>query len=132
VSAVSNEQIYERLGSLTTEVAALRRETARAEERQEKALDQASQHRAAIHARVDKVAADVSDLNTKMAAMSEKVDGLSEDVKPGKEAAAEIKRWKQMGVGALASTGMVASAVTSTVWYFWTDLAATIRAWLKA
>lgn len=132
MNAISNDQIFHQLGSLTTEITALRRETASAEARAEKAMEQASQHRGAIHARVDKVAADVADLNTKMAVMSKKVDGLAEDVKPGKEAAAEIKRWKQMGVGALAVTGIAAAAITSTFWYFWADVAKSVRAWLNA
>lgn len=132
MTGVSNEQIFERLGSLTTEITALRRENASAEQRHERAMEQAAQHRGTIHARVDKVAADIGALNAKMAVMSEKVDGLAEEVNPGKEAAAEIKRWKQMGVGALTVTGMAAAAITSTFWYFWTDLAKSLRAWLNA
>ena len=127
----SNQQIYEAIGSLGAEVRGLRRDFERVEKAHADNVEHADKSRKALHERVDKIVEDMGEVATSVAVVVGTVDILKVEVKDGQAAAAEIKRWKQMGVGAMAASGITASAITSTLWYYWGDFLAWIVRSLK-
>jgi hypothetical protein len=122
VTATSNQQIYEAIGALGAEVKGLRRDFERVEKAHADNVEHADRSRKALHERVDRIVEDMGEVATSVAVVVGAVDVLKVEVKDGQAAAAEIKRWKQMGVGAMAASGITASAITSSLWYFWGDL----------
>lgn len=131
ITATSNAQIFEAIGALKTEVTGLRRDFERVEKAHADNVEHADRSRKALHERVDKIVEDMGEVATSVAVVVGAVDILKVEVKDGKAAAAEIKRWKQMGIGAMAASGITASAITSSLWYFWGDLLAWILRSLK-
>ena len=121
----SLHQIFDRLGSLTAEVAALRRDIQDSDARAEQHVERADQHRATVHRRVDEMVAEIGNLKSR-------VTSMETSVTDSKAVTDEVKKWKQRGIGALFVTGIASAAVSSTivglVVYWWDSLMRVLRA----
>lgn len=115
MSTASLNQIYEAIGSLKTEVVSLRRDIEESERKQAVATAEAATSRGVLHQRMDAVAQRTAILETN-------VKGMKDDLTTVKSVTDEVTQWKQAGVGALAVTGIGASAVTALIATYWQDL----------
>lgn len=120
----SLHQIFDRLGSLTAEVAALRRDIQDSDARAEQHVERADQHRAIVHRRVDEMVAEVGNLKTR-------VTSMETTVTDSKAVTDEVRLWKQRGIGALFVTGIASAAVSGVVvgflTYWWESLMRLLR-----
>lgn len=112
------DEISEAIGSLRSEVAALRRDFTDSTKR-------ADDHRASIHKRVDDLVHDFGDLKTN-------VETMKADVDDSKQVTDEVKEWKQRGVGALFVAGIAGTAIGGVVVgyivYWWDAIMRVLRA----
>ena len=116
----SINELYKAIGTLTAEVAGLRRDIQDAEATARQSDNRAIAHRAAVHRRVDDLGGEIGELKTDMA-------GVKRDVTDTKAVTDEVIRWKLMGLGALGVTGLAAGAISSLLTYFWSDLVRLVR-----
>jgi hypothetical protein len=116
----SLNEVYKAIGTLTAEVAALRRDILDSENRAADNTRKADQSRGAIHRRMDELVTDVGTLKTD-------VLGMKRDIRDTKEVTDEVRRWKLMGLGALGVTGLAASAVTALLVKYWTAITTWFR-----
>jgi len=91
------DDISEAIGHLRAEVTGLRRDLQQSESR-------SVEHRSTLHRRVDDLVADVGDLGAKVASMEATVSD-------SKTVTDDVKRWKLMGMGALAVVGLGGTAL---------------------
>lgn len=74
-----------------------------------------------------KMYAKTDELVERLAGAEGAVKTLSEDMTEVKAVTAEVTRWKLMGMGALAVTGIAAAALASLVTAYWSDIWRTLR-----
>jgi hypothetical protein len=74
-----------------------------------------------------KMYAKTDELVERVAATESAVKTLNADMASVKEVTAEVTRWKLMGMGALAVTGIAAAALASMVTAFWSDIWRALR-----
>lgn len=91
------DDISEAIGHLRADVTGLRRDLQQSERN---SVD----HRANLHRRVDDLVADVGNLGVKVASMEATVTD-------SKTVTDDVKRWKLMGMGALAVVGLGGTAL---------------------
>lgn len=91
------DDISQAIGALQAEVAGLRRDFQQSETR---AVD----HRAGVHRRMDDIVDEVGDLKSDVAV-------VKKDVAEMKPVTDDVKRWKLMGMGALAVVGIGGTAL---------------------
>lgn len=108
-------EIYQAIGSLTTEVKNLKDAFEKSERTAGDTANLASQSRAKIHKRVDELANEIADLKSD-------VHDVKIDVADTKLVTDEVTRWKLMGMGALGVTGIAAGAIGSAVTYWWDSI----------
>lgn len=75
--------------------------------------------RAKLHGRVDEVVQRIGRIESEQTAMKVSIASAT-------EVTDEVRRWKLMGVGALAVTGMGAAAIGSFVTVYWSKFVAAI------
>jgi len=115
MTPASLNEIYKAIGTLTAEVAGLRRDIQEADVEARESGARADQHRATLHRRMDELVGEIGDLNVELVQ-------VKNDVKDAKGVTDDVKRWKLMGIGALFVTGIAASAIGSVVTYLWSDI----------
>lgn len=112
----TNQQIFEAVGSLKTEVTSLRRDLARSEATQAESIRQAAVHRGKIHERVDKAVREISAVKEKVATQGEQIETITEtltdEIKPATD---DFIRMKHMGIGALGVVGIGAGVIGATI-----------------
>lgn len=74
-----------------------------------------------------RAAASRAKLYERVSATEIAVTTLTADMTTVKEVTAEVTRWKLMGMGALAVTGIAAAAVASILTYYWGAIVAAVR-----
>jgi len=92
------------IGEMWSEVAGLRRDFQASETR-------ANDHRNGVHKRMDDLAVEVGDIKADVAAAAGTIEGVKSDMDGMKPVTDEVRRWKQMGIGALAVVGMGGAAL---------------------
>lgn len=120
MTTTSLNEVFKAIGTLTAEVAALRRDIQDSDTRAIDSSRRADEHRTAIHRRVDDLVSEVGSLKTDMVT-------VKRDLSDTKSVTEDVKRWKLMGLGALGVTGIAASALSAAVTYFWSDLVRLLR-----
>lgn len=113
----SLNDIYKAIGGLTAEVKALRRDIEDAEKRTEVGNQKADAQRAIMHRRVDDLVSEVGGVKSDLVS-------IQKDVTSAKRVTDDVTRWKEMGMGALAVTGIAAAAVSSALTYWWDTIQA--------
>lgn len=103
-TGASNQEIFRAIGELTADVKGLRRDFQAGETRQTEHARRADEHRTVIHARVDDMVNEVGALQTRMASMESTVSD-------SKAVTDEVRKWKLMGIGALAIVGFGGTAL---------------------
>lgn len=96
--------IYKSIGILTAEVQGLRRDMESSERRAALGNREADEKRAAVHRRMDDIVAEVGDIKTDIAT-------ITEQVKDSKIVTDEVRKWKLMGLGALGVVGIGGTAL---------------------
>lgn len=91
-------ELYRMIGSMQSDVHSIKKQ-----------LDKAEDGRAKIHSRVDQINDDVSSLKNE-------IQGIGSDVEESKKVTDEVKRWKQMGFGAISVIGIGGAAFGAMVW----------------
>lgn len=74
-----------------------------------------------------RAAASRSKLYERVSATETAVSKLNADMTTVKEVTAEVTRWKLMGMGALAVTGIAAASVASILTYYWGAIVQAVR-----
>jgi glucose-6-phosphate isomerase len=101
---LSLNDIYKSIGALTAEVQGLRRDIDASERRAFSENREADEKRAQVHRRMDDIVAEVSDIKTDIAT-------ITEQVKDSKAVTDDVKKWKLMGIGALGVVGIGGTAL---------------------
>lgn len=120
--------ILKAVQNLEGQLAEMKKEVKEEAGRVEAALQRSETHAAAsrqrLYQRQDDISKAIDDqvavFKLHQVALQDLQKVVVEDIKPVTD---DVKRWKLMGVGALFVTGIAASAITSAVAYFWTDIA---------
>lgn len=99
--------VHRQLGELVAGMHGLQDSIRRMEEASRRSDDKSEASRAVVHRRLDEVVDRVSKVESSIVTVQEDVT----DMKPVTE---EVKRWKLMGMGALAVTGLAAMALGVT------------------
>ena len=81
----------------------------------ESRLSKQDESRALLHGRVDEIRDRVSGIESELIP-------IRKDVTDAKAVTDDVKRWRTMGVGALAVTGMGAAAIASLVTAYWSKI----------
>lgn len=113
----SLNDLYQAIGATTAEIKALRRDLSETEKRSEEGARKADEQRAVIHRRVDELVGEVGTIKVNLVS-------IQSDVSDAKSVTDDVTRWKQMGMGALAVTGIAAGAVSSAITYWWDAISA--------
>lgn len=108
------------LGILLAKVEGIEKSMLAAEREAHETNVAANSSRAAMHRRMDDIVGEVSDIKTDLST-------VKIDVADTKRVTEDVKRWRQMGMGALAVTGIAASALTSLVTYYWDAILRYVR-----
>lgn len=120
MNGTSNNDIYHAIGSLTSEVASLRRDIQQADTRAMEGNRRADEHRSTIHRRVDEIVQEIGSIKNDMA-------GVKEDVADTKAVTEDVKKWKLMGMGALGVTGIAFAALGSLVTAYWSSIVGLLK-----
>lgn len=99
--------VHRQLGELVAGMHGLQDSIRRMEEASRRSEDKSEASRAVVHRRLDEVVDRVGKVESSIVTVQEDVT----DMKPVTE---EVKRWKLMGMGALAVTGLAAMALGVT------------------
>lgn len=99
--------VHRQLGELVAGMHGLQDSIRRMEEASRRSEDKSEASRAVVHRRLDEVVDRVAKVEISIVTVQEDVT----DMKPVTE---EVKRWKLMGMGALAVTGLAAMALGVT------------------
>lgn len=99
--------LHQQMGELIASQRAIQDDLRRIEDKIQRSDDKSEESRAKMHRRIDDVVGTVSEVQTGVAT-------LEKDVKEMKPVTDEVKRWKLMGMGALAVTGVAAMALGVT------------------
>lgn len=113
--ATSLNSIFEAIGSLKSEVVALRRDVEDMGRDQARVGEAAAASRAVLHRRMDELVDRTGALEGDMAA-------VKGDMTEVKSVTDDVTRWKLMGLGALGVTGIAFASIGSALTYFWSDL----------
>lgn len=92
------------IGRMEAEMGGLRRDFQSSELR---SVD----HRAAIHRRMDGLVDDLGEVKTEVATVKANVEAVKEDVGEMKPVTDDVRRWRQMGIGALGVVGIGGAAL---------------------
>lgn len=85
----------------------------------ETTLAKGDEYRATVHRRVDEAVASIAAVRVDLEEVKGEVGGLTETVDDMKDVTDEVTRWRLMGMGALAVTGIGAAALASIVTAYW-------------
>lgn len=99
--------VHRQLGELVAGMHGLQDSIRRMEEASRRSEDKSEASRAVVHRRLDEVVDRVGKVETSIVT-------VQEDVTEMKPVTDEVKRWKLMGMGALAVTGVAAMALGVT------------------
>jgi predicted nucleic acid-binding Zn-ribbon protein len=106
--ATKLDDISEAIGELRAEVKNLGQKIDRADQNAIETSRNASEHRSAIHKRVEEIADEVGEVKVDMTA-------LKVTVADTKAVTDEVKLWKAQGKGALLVVGIASAAISSAV-----------------
>lgn len=106
--ATKLDDISEAIGALRAEVKNLGQKIDRADQNAIETSRNASEHRSAIHKRVEEIADEVGEVKSDMTA-------LKVTVADTKAVTDEVKLWKAQGKGALLVVGIASAAISSSV-----------------
>jgi len=106
--ATKLDDISEAIGALRAEVKNLGQKIDRADQNAIETSRNASEHRSAIHKRVEEIADEVGEVKSDMTA-------LKVTVADTKAVTDEVKLWKAQGKGALLVVGIASAAISSAV-----------------
>lgn len=109
--ATNLNQVYQAIGTLTANVEGLREDIQRAEKTRVADNDVANASRNVMQQRVGELAQE-------MQVVQSHIHTLQADVRDAKSVTDDVKRWRQMGIGALAIVGIGASALTWLVAHY--------------
>ena len=87
----------------------------------QKSIDKAEESRSVLHRRMD-------DLVERTADLESGVEGVKTTLQQVKVVTDEVTAWKLRGMGALAVTGIAASALTTLLWTYWEAIVRAIKA----
>ena len=127
-SAEVLERIFGAIGSLNSEVTALRRDLQNSVSAAKDDVRRADERRAEIHDRMDEIAKTVDNIELDITQVKHDLAVTKSDVSDSKEVTDKVKKWEMMGVGALAVTGMASAAITALFASYGTELLKFFRA----
>jgi len=111
----SLNEIYQAIGSLTSEVTGLRRDLHAAEALAHDSNKSAAKSRSEMYGRLEEAI-------ERTTALEHKVEAVQKDMVSVKEVTQQVMAWKQAGIGALGVTGMASSAITATFVAYWAEI----------
>lgn len=115
MTTASNNEIYRAIGQLTAEVTSLRRDIQEDAQTAVDAARRADEHRGVMHKRLDEIVNRTGKLEGEMSQVKDKLSDVT-------EVTDKVRAWELAGMGALAVTGIAASAVTALVAAYWQDI----------
>lgn len=120
MTQTSNEMIYERLGSLRSEMDNNRSDVADLRALMIENDKQATQSRKALYEAVDQIKID-------MASMYGRVDDIAKQAKRGVDVAVKVEKWEQQGKGVLIAVGISGASLAAGFTVFFQN----VIHWLK-
>jgi len=116
------QDMNRQVGMLIAGVDGLRRDFAASDAKSDQRL-------ANVHRRLDQLVDQFGDLETKVERFGDRLVSVEKemdaDIRP---TVAEVRNWKQRGMGALAMTGVASMAIGSFITYFWHEIVAKLTA----
>lgn len=120
MAAASLNDIYKAIGTLTAEVTSLRRDLQESEQHTAENTRRADEHRAVLHKRMDEIVDRTGMLEGDMRS-------IRATVKDVKEVTDKVTMWEQRGIGAIAVTGIGASAITFAITHWFNEIMTFLR-----
>lgn len=105
-------EVYKAIGTLTAEVAGLRKDIRENEQRHAESIRRADESRASVHRRLDEITERTGHLEAGM-------DSLRHDTDDMKKVTDEVRAWKQRGIGALFVVGIASAALSGMIVHYW-------------
>lgn len=99
--------LHQQMGELIASSRAIQEDIRRLEHKMQRSDDKSDESRAAMHRRLDDVVGTVGEVETAVA-------GLERDVKEMKPVTEDVKKWKIMGMTAIAIIGLGGAAMGVT------------------
>jgi len=121
MTAASNNEIYDRLGQLGATMESVDKQLIAIRADMESSEHKSETSRANMNRRVDEIASRTGSLESDMKA-------VKEDLTTVKTVTEDVTRWREMGMGALAVTGIAAGSLASLVAYYWSEIIRVFRA----
>lgn len=125
------DDISEAIGALRNEVKNLGQKIDRADQTAAESNRQASEHRAALHRRVDELVVEVGEVKADTSGLAGTVAQMQATVADSKSVTDEVKLWKAQGRGALFVVGIASAAISSTavafLTYWWEAIMRLLR-----
>lgn len=116
------QEMNRTIGMMLASVDGLRRDFAAADLKSDQRL-------ANVHRRLDDLVDQFGDMETKMERFGDRLVGveseMASDVRP---TVADVRNWKQRGMGALAVTGVASAAIGAFIASFWHEIIAKLTA----
>lgn len=116
--------LLEAAQNMQRDITEIRRDIKDSDSRAALSYEQSEQRAAASRA---KIYQKTDDLDQRFAKTEHQVETLAKDMRTVKSVTAEVTRWKLMGMGALAVTGIAAGAIASALTYYGSALFHYIR-----
>ncbi|RWB85900.1 MAG: DUF1515 domain-containing protein [Mesorhizobium sp.] len=116
--------LLEATANMQRDITEIRRDIKESDARAALSYEQSEQRaatsRAKLHTRTD-------ELVERMAQTESRVKALTDDVAEVRAVTDEVTRWKLMGMGALAVTGIAFASLGSIITYYWDDIWRALR-----
>lgn len=119
---MANESVQMLLGRLVAQVAGIEKAVAEIKLDAETSVRATSESRAAVHRRMDDLVGQVGSVSADLQGVKGTVTSLAGTVAQMKAVTDDVVRWRLMGMGALAVTGIGAAAIASIVTAYWAKL----------
>ena len=103
------------LAELAVEIRHLREDINRMESQTQRDQDKADVSRWKVHARLDEVARSVTVLEEQRKADGERLEAMGDRLESVEDVAAEVRRWKIMGMTSISIVGIGAAALGITL-----------------